>query len=831
MFKNKFFIFLLCQYITGFSLLHTAIPPPVWAQQSSTEIFLVAQKAFEDGFYDVAIRYINQLLTEHPDSEKRVEAKLLLGQCLFFKRQYLKAYEIFQNLLDEPKHKDATLFWLGETNLKGSDLEGAIQQYNQLINLFPQSTYTPQAYYSLGWVYYEKGDYVKSREKFSQLINNFPVHQLSEDAAFKLGETAYNLGEYEHTIQYFSKYIIKYPNSTRHPQAYFYIAESYYYLENYITAVTYYAKAEDIAYDNQLILMSRVSLGWGYLKLSKFSLAQQYFDSALSFSNEKNIRSDDVYLGQAHLFNEIKQYQKSLKSYNKLITNFPKSQRITEAYLGKANVLYTLGNYSKAIETYQKLIQIFLHPNLIPPDIIEKTYFGLAWSYLKNGNIDDSIKTFKQIQDQTKNRIVKISALTQIGDAYQDTQQYKKSIEIYDQILKKYPDSIYADYVQYRQGVALLKMKKLDSAILSLQSLLANYSESQYTKDAKYYLSLAYFKKGDWATAKEYSKDFLKIAPISNEFRAEAQYLLSLCQFRLHNYSKALESFKKVVKNYPQRSSILKNSEVYIGKSLNNLKKHQEAITQFMSIIQKYPNTQAAQDALMWLGDYYLEQANYDQAIATYSQFVKDFPGSNQIEIIYYELGQAYRGKGEYDKAVNVFTKVANFEDKEVYAKAKLAIADIFSRNLDPESALETYKKIITTSPEFQRDAYMKIAEVYLLNNEYTKAIENYTQSLQAKRGASKIKKSEVQFQIADVYELINQADRALEEYLKIPYLYPNDISWVIKSYLRSARLFEDRDQWKKAKTIYKKIMKYNTDEVKFVKERLEWIEKNIKIP
>lgn len=825
MLKNNFFILLL----TGFALLYTTMPSPAIAQQSSTELFLVAQKAFEDGFYDVAIRYIDQLLAEHPDFEKRVEAKLLLGQCHFFKRQYLKSYEIFQNLLDESKHKDATLFWLGETNLKGSDLDGAIKQYQQLINIFPQSTYTPQAYYSLGWVYYEKGDYIKSREKFSQLINNFPTHQLSEDAAFKLGETAYNLGEYDHTIQYFSKYVLKYPNSTRHPQAYFYIAESYYYLENYITAVTYYAKAEDIAYDNKLILMSRVSLGWGYLKLSKFALAQQYFESALSFSKEKNIRSDDVHLGQAHLFNAIKEYQKSLTAYNELITNFPKSQRITEAYLGKANVLYALGDYPQAIQTYQKLMQKFLQQNLISPEIIEKTYFGLAWSYLKNGDIDSSIETFQQIKDKTKNRIVKISALTQIGDAYQDTEQYKKSIEIYDQILKKHPDSVYADYVQYRQGVALLKMNKLSSAILSLQSLLANYSKSQYKEDAKYYLSLAYFKKGDWATAKEYSKEFLNAAPTSNEFRAEAQYLLSLCQFRLHNYSKALQSFRKIVKNYPQRSSILKNSEVYIGKSLNNLKKHQEAVTQFMSIIQKYPNTQAAQDALMWLGDYYLEQANYDQAVATYLQFVEDFPSSNQIEIIYYELGQAYRAKGDYDKAVNVFKKVANFEDKEVYAKAKLAIADIFSRNLDPASAIETYNKIIITSPEFQRDAYMKIAEVYLLSNEYAKAIESYTQSLQTKRGASKIKKSEVQFQIADVYELMNQTDRALEEYLKIPYLYPKEVSWVIKSYLRSARLFEDRDQWEKAKTIYKKIMKYNTDEVKFVKERLEWIEKNIK--
>ena len=50
------------------------------------------------------------------------------------------------------------------------------------------------------------------------------------------------------------------------------------------------------------------------------------------------------------------------------------------------------------------------------------------------------------------------------------------------------------------------------------------------------------------------------------------------------------------------------------------------------------------------------------------------------------------------------------------------------------------------------------------------------------------------------------------------------------KSYLRIARIFEDNEQWDKAKIIYNKILKYETDESKFVQERLEWIEKNSQV-
>ena len=157
------------------------------------ELFLVAQKAFEDGFYDVAMRYINQLFEENPKTEKHIQAKLLLGQCYFFKSQYLKAYDTFAGLLKYNEYKDATLYWLGETYLKNSNYKDAEEQYTQLIDLYPDSIYAPQAHYSLGWTYFSQNKFKKAKTAFLKLIRNFPIHQLAEDSSFKLAETEYNL--------------------------------------------------------------------------------------------------------------------------------------------------------------------------------------------------------------------------------------------------------------------------------------------------------------------------------------------------------------------------------------------------------------------------------------------------------------------------------------------------------------------------------------------------------------------------------------------------------------------------------------------------------------
>ena len=41
------------------------------------------------------------------------------------------------------------------------------------------------------------------------------------------------------------------------------------------------------------------------------------------------------------------------------------------------------------------------------------------------------------------------------------------------------------------------------------------------------------------------------------------------------------------------------------------------------------------------------------------------------------------------------------------------ALAGIFSKELDPDKAAQTYQAIIDSSPDFRRDAYMKLAQVY----------------------------------------------------------------------------------------------------------------------
>ena len=807
----------------------------VLAQNTASDLFIVTQKAFEDGFYDVAIRYVNQFLKENPKTERKVQANLLLGQCYFFKAQYLKAFSIFKEFLSYKEYQDVTLFWMGETYLKGSDYKKAEEYYKKVIQQYPKSMYIPQVQYSLGWLFFDTERFDEARKHFKIVMTQYKNHQLKEDSLFKFSETEYKLKEYKSAITFFKKYDIEYPNSQRKPNVYSYIGESYYYLSKFRQAIDYYQRALENSYNETLLSSSDDSLrfttisniAWSYLKEKEYIMAEQYFREAETFDHDKNYHWDDIYMGWATLYTETGDYDKALEVYNNLITLFPESSRIKDALLGKGNILYVIQDYKKAITHYKDVIERVIEVSSVSEDFYEKVYFSLAWAELKSGDIDSSVETFLNVKNKTKNRIVKVSALTQIGDAYQDINQLEKAINIYDQVLREFSESPYTDYVQYRQGIALLKNKNIDAAKAAFQMIKSNFPNSQYLKEADYYLAVASFQQHHWIYAKEHLQNFIKNSDDKDDVLVEAYHLLALVDFNMSNYKEALNTFGRIVDDFSEHKLLVQSSQLNIAKCLYKLGNEKEALKKFLKIIKEIPDSEEAQESFLWIADYYLQKEDYGKSISYYREFIDKYPNSDKKDLVYFDLGQIYFLQNKFNKSIAVLKNI-NKTNREIYTKAKLIMADVFHRGEEYTQAISTYENIIKTSPEFKREASMKIAHIRKRDGDYDKALLSYQMALSSDLYAKQADNAEIQFYIADIYELMNDEDRSVEEYLKIAYLYKYEVAWIIKSYLRIGRIFEDEDQWRDARTIYEKIIPYHTKEVKFAEERIQWIDSNI---
>jgi tetratricopeptide (TPR) repeat protein len=826
--KKTIKTFPVSPWVLIFHLLFLSGAPAAFSSSNEKEIFIVAQRAFEDGFYDVSLRYINQLFSEFPGTDKQVEARLLEGQCYFFKKQYLKAFSIFRETASRDAYKDASLFWLGETYLKTSDYKQAQEQYQKVIEAFPASLYAPQAYYSLAWSYFEKGDYELAKKFFLDLIDKFPSNNLSEDGAFKIGECDYNSGQYEGAIFGFTHYMKEYPNSSRNFEAAFNIAESYYYLEQYESAVTYYKKAMDIAKNPQNTLNAMVAQAWSLLKLSKFNEAQKTVEEALALARSNNLDEQDVLLAQASLYLVQEKPQQAIGAYSELIDRFPAGSRAVDSYLGRANLYYAQNEYARAVSDYEKVIESCSSGKQCLK-VLEKARFGLGWTFLKSGDVSRAIDSFQRVFDEADSKSVKVSALTQIGDAYLDVGKLEKAVEVYDRILKDLPDTPYSDYVQYRLGLALLKSQRIDPALLAFQSLRTNYPKSRFIPDSDYYLGVAYYSKKDWGAAVQVLEPLVKGMPQESDFASEARYILGLSLFYSRQFSRAEAVFDEIIRLFPAQEAMIANARLGIAKIYYEQGKTKEALALLSEIVFKYPHSDAALEALFWEGQHAMSSGLYRRAIDYFTQILNDFPSTDKVSLVNFELGRAYHAEGVLDKALEHYRLVAAQSGEDLSAKAKLAIADIFSTELDPAKAVETYQSIITRSPEFKRDALMKIARIYRKNKLYKEEIEAYQNALQSPKGSGEVTNAGIQFAIGDTYEIINEADKAVETYFKIPYLYEKEQAWVVKAYWRIAKIYENKEDWEKAVAVYSKIVDYNIDESRVAAERIAAIEDDLK--
>lgn len=776
--------------IMGFTILILFLTSFCFAYDSSkeTELLFMSRKAYEDGFYEVSLGMLERFQKEYSDSSQLKQVSLLSGQCYFQQGRYLEALNIFEKLFDDPQgasFKDAIYFWMAEVHFKGGNFDKAVTFYQRLINDFPQSSYAAAAYYSLGWSLSQIGKYAQAVQTFKSLLEKFPSEPQSKDAAFKLMECLYNLKEYSQLKDKIKPVLKLYANDTlRLPYLYFYLAESEYYLDDFEQASKDYLKSAQASKEQKVQALSRLGLGWSYLKLAKYKEAEEAFaDINQSSLDKKSL--DILFLGQALIMSGTNRVYEAKKIYDQLILSSADALISVQAYLGKADALYNLAEYIQAVEVYKKGLDKITEQNSVPKELADKLRYNLGLAYVKAGQIDSSLIIFDSIGEKSDNQDMKASVLFQIGQAMQDASNFKKAQEAYAKILKLYPDSAYADYALYQLGVSQSKNLEYVQAIDSFNLLLNKYPQSKLSSDAAYSLGIIYYQKAD------YQKSFEIFSRFQDEFkdsplRPQALYMLGASFIGLGKINEALVVYKEIPKNYSQDVELTQKAEYEIADCYYKLGQENEALKQFKLLRTKYPGTSIAPDVIWWLGQYYYRANNLEIASRYFSSLTKDFPDSDLCANAFYALGLTSSEANKSEAAIENFKMAVELGGRDLKAQATVSLAKI----------------------------YYKLGDYQEAKFFYARALE----LVDAKDLAN------IHFNLAESFEANLESKDAVKEYLLAADLSA-DASLSSRALLRVAKLYEDMDNFKDARSFYKRILVQGDQEAKIAQERIEWID------
>jgi len=100
-----------------------------------------------------------------------------------------------------------------------------------------------------------------------------------------------------------------------------------------------------------------------------------------------------------------------------------------------------------------------------------------------------------------------------------DSSAYEKHAQLFEKVAARFPGYEHADLAQYRAGLAYLKAGKTEQSVLAMQTLIRQFPNSDFVRDANLQIARTWEDKGEKEKAAQAYADFIKAFPADSMSR------------------------------------------------------------------------------------------------------------------------------------------------------------------------------------------------------------------------------------------------------------------------------------------------------------------------
>jgi len=240
----------------------------------------------------------------------------------------------------------------------------------------------------------------------------------------------------------------------------------------------------------------------------------------------------------------------------------------------------------------------------------------------------------------------------------------RKSIKLYETILRNYPRYARADQATFYLGSALHDVGDVDKASDAFKKLVKLYPQSTFVPDAYVLIGEYYFEKENAYGA---LKAYLKATQYKDSPKYPfAMYKLAWCYYNVGDYGKAIDTMKAVVSHAmatPDQNSGIRLEDEAL-KDLVRFFADAGAMDEAYEYFTKLGKKNLIRDMLKRLAGMYFEQGKFEEAVETYRRLILEDPQDEhcpeyQTEIVnaYRKIGNKQRTLEEIDRMLREYGK------------------------------------------------------------------------------------------------------------------------------------------------------------------------------
>lgn len=480
------------------------------------------------------------------------------------------------------------------------------------------------------------------------------------------------------------KYINTVNNTARTQMLAFNLAHYYFLNDRYKKTIEYYDIAGFDNLTNYQIAEAKFEKAYGYFNLKQFAAAKPLFNEVHQLPDHKYFIPANYYFG--FIAYKDKQYNDALKAF-KLVETVPEYKGVVPYYI--AEIYYFQGKKEEALTYGQSVLQ---HGSSIYYDkqlklltgqlYFEKQQFSKALPLLED-YVNSSPKVSKEV-------------LYELSYSYYKENQLDKAMEGFKQLSSE-KDSM-GQNSMYILGDLYLRTNQKANARNAFQYSAYNSSNKKQQQISHFNYAKLSYELGYQDVALSEMKNYLRDYPNAENDTEGKEILVNLLA-NSNNFSEALGLYESFDKPTPAMKAVY--PRILYGRAIEYLNEAQldRADGLLWKTLSSNPSANLTAFAQFWRGEIAYRQQRYDDAIRYLSLYLQAAPGSR---------GEANPTNARYNLGYSWFQK-ENYPQAQKYFEAVTS-------------------KVSSISPAIEQDAFVRTADCYYMQKNYSKAQAMYNQ-------------------------------------------------------------------------------------------------------
>ena len=662
--------------------------------------------------------------------------------------QFEEAYQELiaaQETAEERFYKAKVQMRIGDNYMEWEKFNEAWTAYNQVIELYGDTPYPPNAQYQKGEAKYFAGDYAAAREDYLQLLGDYPDSDtgLRSASLYSAGWSAEKLGVVDQAIASYTQAVDNFPRSDQAPLCLLRIARLNYEQQKVQEAIEAYRAITESYQDTRHTADAYYGLGILYRDEDRKDEAIAAFSKVDRDARETYIAA---LIEAANLYISQDRITEGRALLNQLLEGVTGDRDLeARAHFQMAQLDLNNKNYVDAVERYTMVLEEYPES-----DVIRDTRYGRALAYHYSGRYDRALLDYKWLLDTKIPKAMQLKVSFSMALSYSAEGNDAEAEKLLNEVIASGDESLVRS--ARLQLISMAEKKgNPEEAVRIYEEMLATTTSSEDRERLLIRLANAYFKLDKFQQSIEAAQQLIDLA-INVESIANALFVQGNCFYRSEQFVQAIATYNTIIENYPQ-IAWAKNAQFQIGVAYNKLSangnvdvlpamsqafntyytqypdderavhayyydawahyrmgKWRDASGIFASLADKYPQSRYASEALFRAGDALFNMTNrsgvenknqhYLDAMVYYDRIIRRYPQSSHMDDALYNKAWCLINLDRKEEAVPIFERIVAEHSNGTYgARSQFTLGDYYYGLKDYEKATESYQTFLDRFP------------------------------------------------------------------------------------------------------------------------------------